>query len=56
MLVSTISVISLCSVISCSNNQTSNISENDSYFNLATTVYKENNTQLSDDSTKTNNA
>lgn len=56
LLVSTISVISVCSVISCSNNQTSNISENDSYFNLATTVYKENNTQLSDDSTKTNNA
>ena len=56
VLVGGVSVISVCSVISCSNNQIPTVNKNDSYFNLSTTVYKENNAQLSVDTTQTNNA
>lgn len=54
-LVSTISVISVCTVISCANNQ-STVNANDNYANLSTTVFKQDNAQLSIDATKTNSA
>ena len=54
-LVSTISVISVCTVISCANNQ-STVNANDNYANLSTTVFKQDNAQLSIDATKANSA
>ncbi|MBO7085454.1 hypothetical protein J6W20_06205 [bacterium] len=47
LLTSAISVISVCSIVSCSCNQTSQVNPNDNYQNLSTTVYQTNNTQLS---------
>ena len=47
LLTSAISAISVCSIVSCSHNQTSQVNPNDNYQNLSTTVYQTNNTQLS---------
>ena len=54
-LISAVSVVSVCSVISCSNNKLV-VNPNNNYSDLTTKVYKEDNAQLSIDTSKDNNA
>lgn len=56
LLASAISTFSVCSIVSCANNKTTKVNPHDNYQNLTSTVYKENNAQLSIDVSSANNA
>ena len=56
LLATSISVISVCSIVSCANNQTAEVNPNDNYENLSTDVYQVDNAQLSINPSKTNSA
>ena len=55
-LVASISAISVCSIVSCANNEQSSVNANDNYSNLSNVVYEENNAQLSINPKNDNNA